>query len=1577
VRAGVEPEPDPFAITSPLPPISPDPPRSSDGTRARDADDGFTTATVAGGGGAGGRPESVERTIGGLRPTLSNAGGGGVARRHQIPGLRRTPYLKILIVRCDDNETYKAQTRAEIREWIKEHATPTAPSKKSAAGSSDNHDAFEWMILHVVLPNTAAAGQPRTSKSTDGGDGASGSAMGAAGGSGTDLTTKGSVKGSRWRGSSSTLLEKLRSDFNSSGKGALDRVAQIRIGINDVPYDALPRVVPAVPSGYVESPAEAEVAWADLVAKLKGLILASFDSRVSQYEEDIREKDAQRSLPGWNFCTFFILKEGLARGFESVGLVEDALVGYDELGVGLDMIVQELAEGRKTTASSLLEHTAELAEAAARAVDVINSGSMDFGGERVEDLQQSDVSKRSSGLDDEIPISANKKSYRDMILANDVSLFDFRCYIFARQIALLLRLGNAWSTREELLAKLREQQETVLHGVAGRQTPAPFHRSGEETENLAMLAEICRRTLEFVPAVSQVMRADIISSLTKGKSDELDAAMSEAVDNLVSSFAFSVAQQILAQTSSKALPVPSAAFGADTEQKSSIPEPKTMMHPARSTSLHVRASQPQPPSPGVFPGPGNRQSLPAGDGASNQLLKAGLEELAGRRAELYAMSRNILEEGGKKRDWSDGWDGAPLLQDVESSEMVDVNLDEDTWTDKTKLKTQIAKGNRLVSTAGITNRVLRTALDNKDDFYRLYETLTDKALRHYSVADHAHAVHATLADLAVLKYHLEEYDEAAAYFHRTTPFFGESGWSLLELSMLVMYARCLRELQRQETYVQVLIKLLGKAAGAERERVQRRAAFGTRSAQTERVPDMEELGGFFDDLLTVTEGLPNEVRIPAATFLHELEIEGGPMYGEEQDSFALQCRIYSLLADAVELKGVKARLVAAASSAAGTTREIWLENTGAVQLRPGRNTIKLGSNTVLPGTWEMDTVKLTAGNISLFHERKPFQAASQQDSSALLRKPTIHLFHRANSLDVVLSAGRHTQLDKNNTLDLELSTGWNDVTHAEVRIKSATGGLRLLMAEAETVASPHGADVSHPEGGMFVLRKLGSEVKVIVRFPFSTETEIPSVAVKVEVVYDTPRGRFTFAKTPTVAVGLALGVNVQDVFMHGALFSRFTVSTAAGGPLRLHGSELIESDLFSSDEGYGLEHVEDGEGVMVFAKQPATLLYRIARKPAPRQASGNMQKTMYLKLFYSVLQDEVEALLIEEVTTALRETKLVDYAAVIADCLRDELRQSSTPTELERTALLSEVSTSFVEEVQWERHLAGLGKDVSAAAGAFLKAWQHDHPMLRLLSGQKSVASLQRSILIPVDIPSIAVLHTADIRLDTPSTSTTADSKEQPFERSFDADGLPLFFVNQLVPAVLHLKWTRIWDTADIGSVTISDGGKSVERDLEFSYEVSAPGDSWLLGGRRKGHFVIPGVDSGSGQLQALSSTPDTEADIPLLLVPLREGWLPYPSVEIREVRYSSSSSNSGAGMSSSDGMGDGVGLGLSNVAGVSGGIAGGCETDWKNLGETVRVVADRGRVTVSLDASGSGGGPLVLESESLVGSAQIGRIAV
>jgi hypothetical protein len=752
-------------------------------------------------------------------------------------------------------------------------------------------------------------------------------------------------------------LEKLRADFNGSSKSAVDRVAQIRIGINDVPYEILPRVIPAIPGSYSETPQENENAWLDLVSKFKSLILASFDMRVGQYEEDIREKDAQRTLPGWNFCTFFVLKEGLARGFESVGLVEDALVGYDELAVGLDAIIRE----QSTTGSgaqhggSFLPYTEDLKCQAERArADILK----DTGLEDVEtddpiDLQS--TSQSSDHVAHEIPLNATKKRYRELILSNDISIFDFRCYLFARQLSLLLRIANAWSSQEELLAKLKEQRESSLQGVAARR-PAP--QPSEDVENLAVLGEVCRRAVDFVASIARIMRDDIWASWRhaqqsseseENKSARQDPVMMQVIDNIVASFTFAIAQQILAQTSTKSLPIPPSTLAPPSskmsldgqEPKAAIPEPKTMMHPARSSSLAIRSRSREPPSPGLFPG-GRRNSVPEQGGAS-PFLKAGLEELAAHRAELYLFSRSVLEQVGKEHGWSVGWAEIAHLQSVNPNEMEDIDLDKPSPASSEADTTSKLPP----SCYGIDSKLLRTALDTQDDFYRLYETLTDKALRHYTVANHLQSVQSNMADLAVLKYNLKDFAAAASYFYRMTPFYGEGGWAQVELSMLIMYAKCLKELQRKEEYVRVVLKLLSRAAMLENERLRRKSVFQFGASHSSSNEEVVPTSSYLPELFQITKNLQHEVHVPLPNFFGQVEVDDTVQYHRQVDGFGLQLQLQYLLADELSIERARVKITPVGSD---SNRDLWLETACPLVFKKGKARLLVQSSVSLFST---------------------------------------------------------------------------------------------------------------------------------------------------------------------------------------------------------------------------------------------------------------------------------------------------------------------------------------------------------------------------------------------------------------------------------------------------------------------------------------------------------------------------------------------------------------------------------------------------------------------------------------------------
>lgn len=630
-------------------------------------------------------------------------------RRHQIPGLRQTPYLKIYLLRCDDTETYKNVSRKLLRDWVRSH-TPSIQSSASI-NKVDNHDAFDWLIIHVLLPNGEF---PR-------GVNNSGTTRGGGRGDRSSNTARWSARGS------STVLEKVRSDFNGTSKSAIDRVAQIQLGEE--------LQVSAVPNTSNSTSDDEKKGWVDLISKLKYLILASFDRRVSQYEDDIKEKDSQRTLPGWNFNTFFVLKEGLARGFESVGLVEDALTGYHELSVALRPIVDEQSTSLLAQSQTGLfrDFTDDLRE------EFVNAAAALQHNQRKNDSLGPDTNverqpRRKLAHDfGAFILDTDRKPYRDMILANNISAYEFLCYVFARQVSLLLRLANASALHGG------SSNGYSADGDSSREIHATANQSGttmvgEPVVNLLILSEICLKAVEFITSVTRTIRNDLRTSIEDlAHSDEgirnlPDDTRSNIVENLVASWIFSAAQCILKKTSTHSLSAQLEPFlrqfKSQSGERSGLKENRIdalgsanrEKFPDRSSSLksptlgepHVQAKAPAITPSDAF------QLIPP------RSSQTGTQELATQRAELTGLARRALGSLGLRKNlWRGNWNDFELTY-LSDDEMDEVSL-EDTMRDAMKSIGESFRSTNSVGTTGIRNQILCSALMSRNSFYCNYE----------------------------------------------------------------------------------------------------------------------------------------------------------------------------------------------------------------------------------------------------------------------------------------------------------------------------------------------------------------------------------------------------------------------------------------------------------------------------------------------------------------------------------------------------------------------------------------------------------------------------------------------------------------------------------------------------------------------------------------------------------------------------------------------------------------------------------------------------------------------------------------
>lgn len=513
-------------------------------------------------------------------------------------------------------------------------------------------------------------------------------------------------------------------------------------------------------------------------------------------------------------------------------------------------------------------------------------------------------------------------------------------------------------------------------------------------------------------------------------------------------------------------------------------------------------------------------------------------------------------------------------------------------------------------------------------------------------------------------------------------------------------------------------------------------------------------------------------------------------------------------------------------------------------------------------------------------------------------------------------------LDRNRSLELALSSGWNDVTSGELTVRAATAGLRLQTSEAKVVSGTLELSKKAEAGVLrFGAMDAGTTVKLSV--PYTLEHESSDISLKLEVSYTTEHGTFLFATTPTMSILLPLGVNVQDVFKHKALFSKFTISSASSSPLRLLSSQLDGSDIFQAQCG-----VSFSEPLVIFPRQPATMLYKITRAASATQSSGfgKPKAALSLVLHYICLEEEIENAVTQNLQQALRDTPMYPYTRLIIPTILHELRARSSSNDFERIAVLNEIPTSTLTAVRWRDHFSGLGRtedskqEVATLLTEGLRAWQEktsNIPLIPLSTNEDTIA-ISRSIIIPVEIPSVTVVHTADLKM--------LGSSLLPASTAIAAS-------NQPIPSSLNIKWTRLWDA----SIHQGNGNSAQSEDLEFVYEVTGASDTWLIGGRRKGHFKVPN--------QAQAGDRKEKISFPIVLIPLREGFLPYPNVDIKPARAKPTS----------------VGHDEPSPRAKSSITS---ETDHKNAGETIRVINDAWKTTVSLDASGPQGGAMLLESE-------------
>ncbi|OJD25823.1 hypothetical protein ACJ73_02810 [Blastomyces percursus] len=1394
-------------------------------------------------------PDEEQRRLGdGAKSTVPR-------RRHQIPGLRQTPYLKLYLLSCDDNDTYKSTTRKAVREWIKTHGTPP---QSSSGGSQDNHDAFEWLIIHVVSGPAEVAEKPGS--------------------------------GSKWPGrGSTTVLEKVKADFGGSSKSSIDRVVQLRIPKSESD----------------KRPPELAAQLEDLVTKLKSSILTSFDHRVSQYEEDIRHKDSQRSLPGWNFCTFFILKEGLARGFEHVGLYEDALVGYDELAVGLDAALRDqlVAKGDQH-GGTFLSCTKDMRTKVEKALGLIG-GEYDDGVRKEYDDSQEDESEESDATDDFpyialneelFPLDSDKKPYREMILANNISVFDFRVYIFARQMMLLLKAARAPSIRS-----------------GSSQTTG---KPAKEAVDLTLLAEICERASEFISIGSRTLRHDLYAGLDELEHECDESSVVDILNNIVYSWTYSAISQVLIQTATDSLDIPKASLRnardlvnasvlANFVAESRPGVPKRSSSLTANTLISSRPTSLDIMSPGIYSGAQPRAPLASlkSDGSVQQ--RTGQSELASSRGDLFLYARRTLENIAQRRDWSRKWRDLGLLFDEHNEHIMglkDVSFDEDGETqDSTTTKQNVPPVLR-----AIENPSMMRACRSEKHFGSIYEGITDQIFRHYVAANRTRSAEMAMADIAVLRYRAGDYATAASYFHQMAPFYASCRWDFLEGVMLELYGRCLKHLGRKDDYVRVLLKLLGNYAGVAQSGRKARAAQSKRissAAPSSFSPVTRSLvSNYVDDLFKVSRSLPTEFSVPLNQFFGGIDISPTIHHFEDKDGILVELSLRFLLGNSIDVDNVKLRLV---NSAGVHNSEIWLENLDDVVVKSTTSKILLYSFVSVHGKYLVDRIEVRVGNfVFVQHHGLPPQfppglrEPTADEYTEEDERPFVLCYPPTKGLQTKISPPYHINLSALRTIEIELKSGWNNVLKGVLRVKPATAGLRLRIIEASIVDGPIKL-IENVGSGQIDFTDFGPNSSARLSIPYTLEDDQTSLSARLEVIYETPEGQFSYFSATSIVSTLPVSVNVQDMFKDDSLMSRFTISPAMVTPLRILNCEIPSSEVYEVQSSIHRWEVLD-----VFPRQPASLLYKITPREDKQLEADASKRSLALTINFACLDEECLHAIEDKFVRDIGSSKFEQLARLLTPRLLDAFRSTWTANNLETICLIREIDMLPYERVQWEVVTNSLGGMFGKEVVSWLKEWHMNQRQQNLtlpLPENNDTTTTNtipnRQIIIPIDVPEVQIVHTANLTISKPGPLTHAT-------------------VGEMIPATLTIHHTRRWCPLQ---------HREPESSLEFSYELLVNPDVWLVGGRRRGNFTAK-----EGERRTFT----------VMLLPQRPGHLLLPGLEVKTFVTQAPAGGE-----------------AELVTGAVQRRVVPCEVDYQNHAETVLVSPNLRKTTVNLDVSGGGGG--------------------
>lgn len=364
------------------------------------------------------------------------------------------------------------------------------------------------------------------------------------------------------------------------------------------------------------------------------------------------------------------------------------------------------------------------------------------------------------------------------------------------------------------------------------------------------------------------------------------------------------------------------------------------------------------------------------------------------------------------------------------------------------------------------------------------------------------------------------------------------------------------------------------------------------------------------------------------------------------------------------------------------------------------------------GPYIVDKIILEAKRIAFSHEpfTKPeattplgITTSVSATSLKVAKKSRILCFPRMEAFQARLYLSHFIHIDRPRSIEIQCLSGWNNIQRAEIRLRSASAGLRLRTGNASATSG----DVSiedKPNPGMISIGHMAPESAATFQVPYELETILPELSIKVEVEYFTEKGQFQYLSSFTIPIELPLDVNVHDHFKGESLFSKFNIKTASQVPL-----EVLDVGLEGSEE-YEVSAPKKPKGpILVFPKQPVAVTYKVSRKalelPKHRQSRPSNTGSLALSVTYRCLNEDVLDRARELFASAAENSQVHRLTRLLIATFMDRLEHRIIPHQVEKIALLDKVDLGSFEDMGWSECIDSLPHIVRDDTRKWLQTW--------------------------------------------------------------------------------------------------------------------------------------------------------------------------------------------------------------------------------------------------------------------------------